>query len=213
VELRGRSLGPFQTNCYILTHDDTKTALVIDPGEEDPWLDETLAGYTVTHILLTHGHCDHIGGVDALRCRTGAPVYIHEAEEDWLTDPKLNGSVIVMGRPIVSDPPDRLLKDGDEIQFAGHSIQVMHTPGHTPGGVSFLLPGLCFCGDTVFYRSIGRTDLPGGDFQTLIASIKDRILTLPGDTRLFPGHGPVTTVKDEARLNPFLGPNYPFFQL
>lgn len=204
MELLGRPLGPIDTNCYVLRHEQSQTAVVIDPGAADPWLTEVLAGYTLTHILLTHGHFDHIGGVGALRAETGAPVYIHEAEREWLTNPKLNGSVVVMGRPIVTDPPDHLLQDGDEIKFAGLTFQVLHTPGHTPGGVSFLLPGGCFCGDTVFYRFIGRTDLPGGDFGTLITSIKERLLTLPGDTNLLPGHGPTTTVAEEARLNQFL---------
>lgn len=205
MELRGKALGPIQTNCYVLTDSTTKTALVIDPAADHPWLAETLAGYTVTHILLTHAHCDHIDGLDQLRRTTKAPVYLHAAEKDWLESPKLNGSLVVLGRPIQTAAPEHLMHHGDEIEFAGQKIKVLHTPGHTPGSVSFSLPGICFSGDALFNGSIGRTDLPGGDFNTLITSIREQLLTLPEDTRLFPGHGPATTVADEARSNPFLG--------
>lgn len=205
MKIHGRPLGPMQANCYILADPEAGTALVIDPGDDDPWLAETLGDLRVSRILLTHAHCDHIGGLDALRRRTGAPVYMHRAEAAWLGDPDLNLSAFIAGpEGIRTDPPEGLLDQGDRFEFNGREIRVLHTPGHSPGGIALLLADICFSGDTLFYRSVGRGDLPGGRMDVLLDSIREHLLTLPEETRVLPGHGPATTVGDERRFNPFL---------
>lgn len=206
LELYGRPLGPLQANCYVLIEPDLGHALVIDPGAPEDWLWEQVEGRKVQAIVLTHAHFDHIGGVARLRERTGAPVLIHKAEAEWLTNAELNGSARweeEIGR-ITAPPADGHLEPGQRLTFAGHDIEVRHTPGHSPGGVSLVLGNLCFSGDTLFYRSIGRTDLPGGDHATLLASIKNQLLTLDPGVTVLPGHGPSTTIGDESRFNPFL---------
>ncbi len=200
-----RALGDFGANCYIVACSETRQALVIDPGVPDPWIQSCVAenDLTVAGIILTHGHLDHIGGVDWVKGWSGAPVAIHEADAACLTSPSLNGS-LYFGVQVKAAPADRLLRDGDEVQ-AGHlRFQVIHTPGHSPGGICLYRQGHLFVGDTLFAGSIGRTDLPGGDFHTLITAIKARLLTLPPDTSVYPGHGPATTIGDEKAYNPFL---------
>ncbi|MBX6377809.1 MAG: MBL fold metallo-hydrolase, partial [Clostridia bacterium] len=147
----------------------------------------------VERILLTHGHVDHVSAVEAIAAETGAPVFIHPDDE------------ALMARSC-RHRPDGYLGDGDEVPFAGGAFRVLHTPGHTPGGVCFYWPDdrVCFSGDTLFAGSIGRTDLPGGSHQTLLASIRTRLLVLPDDVLVYPGHGPQTTIGEERRTNPFL---------
>lgn len=199
-------VGPLQANCYIVTHQKEPAALVIDPGDDAEHLLTALEGRRVEAILLTHAHYDHIGALEQVRQATGAPVYIHRDEAAWLTDPLLNGSLSpwAPGGPVRCSPADHLLEHGDTVEFAGVQLRVAHTPGHSPGGVSYIGPGFAFTGDALFRGSIGRTDLPGGDHQQLIAAIRDHLLTLPDATVILPGHGPASTVGDERRTNPFL---------
>lgn len=205
MKVWSRELGPFATNCYIIKCPETGESAVVDPGVPDPWIKKTLAerGLKPSVILLTHAHVDHIGGLEWVKSFTGAPIWMHADDRKMLADPRLNGSAM-FGEPISAPPPDRLLKDGETFTLGKLSFQVLHTPGHTPGGICFYTPGHLIAGDTLFAGSIGRTDLPGGNHETLIRSIRSRLLPLPDDTTVYPGHGPATTIGDEREYNPFL---------
>lgn len=207
IRVEVRPLGPVGANCYVLVDGASGEAAVIDPGAPDEWILRQLGEHRLRYILLTHAHFDHIGGVRWLKEATGAPVLIHEAEVRWLQDPRLNGSALwpdVAGL-ITAPDPDVVLGDGDALPFASTTIRVVHTPGHSPGSVSLLVGDLCFSGDALFHRGIGRTDLPFADHDQLLASIRERLFVLPDATRVYPGHGPATTIGEERRLNPFVG--------
>lgn len=205
MRIWNRALGDFGANCYVVACQETGRAVVIDPGYPDPWIRQCVQenGLTVEQIVLTHGHLDHIGGVEWVKGWSGAPVCIHEADAGFLTDPALNGS-LYFGRQVIAPAADRLLRDGDQVAAGRLLLKVIHTPGHSPGGICLYTPGHLFAGDTLFADSIGRTDLYGGDYATLIGAIKVRLLTLPAETAVYPGHGPATTIGDEQEYNPFL---------
>ncbi|HHN78942.1 MAG TPA: MBL fold metallo-hydrolase [Phycisphaerales bacterium] len=206
------SLGPYQTNCYIVRgiprDGEQEKCWVADVGfEPEPMLDrlETL-GLIPEAFILTHAHLDHIAGLfEARRRFPGIPIWIHEAEKDWLTDDRQNLSAF-SPTPVTAPPADRLLRENDNLHLAGQTWRVLHTPGHSPGGISLYCDaaGVCLCGDAIFNGSIGRTDFPGSDFDTLAASIRSKLYALPDDTVLYPGHGPTTTVGAEKRSNPFV---------
>jgi hydroxyacylglutathione hydrolase len=200
-------LGPLQTNCYVVANEETNEAVIIDAGMHPRALLDKAAEYQVKAILLTHAHFDHMGGLTEIREKTGAPVYIHEIEQEWLTNPDLNGSSRwpMLGGAMTAEPAEHEVEEGDVLSLAGMSIRVLETPGHTPGGVSFLIEQHLFSGDTLFAHSIGRTDLPGGDYEQLITSIEEKLMPLPDDTQVYPGHGPGTTIGFERLHNPFLG--------
>ncbi|MBR7554208.1 MBL fold metallo-hydrolase [Allobacillus sp. GCM10007491] len=199
-------LGLLGTNCYLLEKDGE--ALVIDPGGDPEIVLNTIEenNLKLQAILLTHAHFDHIGGVESLREETNAPVYIHEEESSWLTDPSLNGSEFFqVGTISTSQPADYSIKPGQH-KIGNFSFEAFHTPGHSPGSVSFWFKddAVIFAGDTLFSQGIGRTDLPFGDHATLIQSITEHILSLPENTTVYPGHGPATQVGEEKRTNSFL---------
>lgn len=201
-------LGPIQTNCYVIS-DETGQCLIVDPGEESTRLIGEIEKSQLkpSAIMLTHGHFDHIGAVDAVRDRFDIPVYIHEAEQKWLSNPDLNGSARYPGFPrIQGRDADHLIAEEGMMTVGPFTFEVRHTPGHSPGSVSFVFADANFAvvGDTLFQRSVGRTDLPGGDTATLLASIHEKLLTLGDNFFIYPGHGPETTPEDEKDHNPFL---------
>lgn len=200
------AVGPIMANCYIVGCEETGLAAVIDPGDEAQRILDAVArrGLKVVAILNTHGHFDHVGANAPLKAATGAEIMIHALDAPMLADLASAGRMFGL-RVENSPPPDRTLSDGDRIAVGDLSLAVIHTPGHTPGGVAFLADGAVFVGDTLFAGSIGRTDLPGGDFDTLIHSIHTRLFTLDDAVRVYPGHMGPTTIGREKRHNPFVG--------
>jgi len=208
--IRRIPLGPIETNAYIVAHEASCEALAIDPGGPPQPLLEVLDSHQLQlqAIIDTHGHGDHIAGNEALKEATGAPVWAHEADADMLTDPHAN-LLAWAGFNVKTAPPDRTLREGDAITIGeGHpdeiKLRVIHTPGHTPGGMSLVGDGFVFVGDCLFAGGIGRTDLPGGSEYQLMLSLRDKLLALPDETIVYPGHGPETTIGQERRCNPFL---------
>ena len=186
--LKMMAVGPIQANCYILGCKETLEGAVIDPGGEALRIAKVItgAGLRIKYILITHGHPDHTGAAQQLKNIVKAPVWIHRLDAYWL-----------------GFPPDGELSDGQEIAVGTYKIRVLHTPGHSPGGVSLYAPGAVFTGDTLFYGSIGRTDFPGGDYNGLIEGVRRKIFPLGDDIRVYPGHGPASTIGRERRNNPF----------
>jgi hydroxyacylglutathione hydrolase len=201
-------LGAYETNCYVLRSSQAAgDCLVIDPGLDAEPLIEFLREHRLNPVavVLTHGHIDHIAGVEAIRKQFPAvKVFIHELDAEMLTEPLTNLSAM-MGMAFRTDPQDAVLQEGDVIEQAGIKLLVFHTPGHTPGGICLYSKdeGVAFVGDTLFADSIGRTDFPGGSMSQLISGVKEKLFTLPGETDVYPGHGPATTIAHEKNHNPF----------
>ena len=198
-------VGPFLVNCYLVGCEDTREAMIIDPGDQGEYIlgraqDMKL---NVKHIVNTHGHGDHIKDNGLVKERTGAPLWIHELDAPMLTVPNNNLSAF-FGFAITSPPADNYLEEGKDFVLGNLSFKIIHTPGHSRGGVCLLRDELVFVGDTLFRDSIGRTDLPGGDFSVLDRSIKERLYTLGDDVVVYPGHGPSTTIGYEKHNNYFV---------
>jgi len=207
MELKAIVVGPFEVNCYVYWDKVSNDAVIIDPGGDEHLILEAVeqAGSMPRAILLTHGHGDHIASVGAIREKYQIPIYVNKEDEDLLANPSDIVSTYY-GRLVQSPPADFFVVDEQLLTFGSITLRVLSTPGHTPGGVCYLdeNEGLLFCGDTLFFGSVGRTDLPGGSYDQLIESIRTKILTLPDEVICFPGHGPQTTVGAERNNNPFL---------
>jgi len=200
-------VGPLQCNCTILADEETREAIVIDPGDDIHRIHRRLTtlGLTLKQILITHAHIDHIGGALKLKSLTGAPIFLNEDDLPLLRIMAEQAAWVGVDTPETA-PPDEALTDGRRVGLDTYPAQVLHTPGHTQGSVClhFAPLKMVLAGDTLFAGSIGRTDLPGGNSQQIIESIQGRLLTLPDETRVVPGHGPATTIGAERRINPFL---------
>jgi len=210
IQVRGLTVGPLASNCYLVRRRGADRCLVVDPGAEPGRIADALAEWDATPvaILLTHAHLDHVGGVAGLAGRFDLPVWLHPADRR-LYDSAADQAAAFGLRIEPPPPPDHELEDGGRLELAGLEIEVRHTPGHSPGGVVFVFDGHALVGDCVFRGSVGRVDLPGGDGERLLSSIRNRILDLPAETVLWPGHGPETRVRREATSNPFLTGAHP----
>ncbi len=201
-------VSPFATNCYIVGSESSREGIIIDPGDEAKVILKRVAdlGLDIKLIVLTHGHIDHVGALKEVEEATGAEVAIHSADAQSLRGKgSLLISMLVSGLSCPKPPPpDRLLKDGDSLDVADLHFRVLHTPGHTPGGLCLVGEGVVFSGDTLFNYSIGRTDLPGGSYRQLVEGIHTKLMVLPDDTVVYPGHGQETTIGAERTGNPFL---------
>ncbi len=204
--MKSLATGELQVNCYLLGCTASQQALVIDPGGKAPRILEILAeqGLTLKMVVNTHGHFDHVGANRALVEKTGAELLIHAADLPILRGASDHALQFGCQAIEASPEPTRLLKDGDQIELGEMRFQVIHVPGHSPGGICLLGEGRLFAGDNLFAGSIGRTDLPSGDPGALMKALRDRILTLPDEIVVCPGHGPETTIGRERRTNPFL---------
>ena len=197
-------VGPIQANCYLLGCERTREAVVIDPGDDVDTILMTLAKEKLrcVYIINTHGHFDHSGANKRLKEVTKGQLLLHEADAPMVTSQAASGRMWGMNVEN-SPPPDRYLKEGDVILFGDVSLKVLHTPGHSPGGICLVTDSMVFVGDTLFAGSIGRTDFPGGNYDGLLRSVREKIFTLGDDVVIYPGHGPETTVGRERRTNPF----------
>jgi glyoxylase-like metal-dependent hydrolase (beta-lactamase superfamily II) len=203
MDLKTLAVGPLETNCHIVWDEASKLAMVIDPGDEPDRIMDYAEGLEIKYIVLTHAHFDHAGAVPEIKQATGAAIALHPGDMEAYRS--VSEQAAFWG--FQSDPmpePDIMLDEGDKLALGALSFKVLHTPGHSPGCICLLGEGVLFSGDTLFKGSVGRTDLPGGDMEQLKASFR-RLLELPPETRVLPGHGPASTISEESRFNVFSG--------
>lgn len=205
MKMERKSLGPLGTNCYLLYNNTD--AIIIDPGGDADVIIDFFKNksYTPRAILLTHAHFDHIGAVDVIRHTYNIDVYLHGNESDWLKDPQRNGSILFTPNPISIKAAEHELIE-EEMQIESFTFEVLHTPGHSPGSVCFVFKdaGTIIGGDVLFNHGVGRTDLPGGNMELLLESIRNKLYTLEDHMVVYPGHGPETTIGEEKQSNPFI---------
>jgi glyoxylase-like metal-dependent hydrolase (beta-lactamase superfamily II) len=203
---KGLEVGLLQVNCYIIGDEETREAVVIDPGGDEDEILEVLKYHKLNlkMIIDTHGHFDHVDANQPLKDATGAPIAIHELDAGMLTQPSAE-AMFFTGNRLRLSQADVILKEGDVISFGAYRLKVLHTPGHTPGHISLVMEGhpYVYVGDLLFAGSIGRTDFPGGDFDALINAVRTKIFPLGDNFIVYPGHGPITTVGQEKKYNPF----------
>ena len=200
------SVGPLQVNCFVVACQRTREAMVIDPGEDGPRILQLAEsnGYQVKKIVNTHGHFDHIGANQPVKEATGAVLMMHEADLPLLQNARNHAQAY--GLTVSPSPdPDKFLNEGDVFSVGEQSFSIFHVPGHSPGSICLLSDGHLFVGDVLFAGSIGRTDLPGGDFDALVEGVREKLFRLPAETIVHPGHGPDTTIGREKQMNPFVG--------
>lgn len=207
MKLKTIIVGPFEVNCYLYWDEATSDGVIIDPGLDESVIIHEIdkSGMAPRAILLTHGHGDHIAAVEPVKEHFELPLYVGKGDEELLRNPSANVSELI-GQPIVAPSPDHIVEDEQTIAIGSLRFSIIATPGHTPGGVCYLdeKANLVFTGDSLFWGSIGRTDLPGGSLNTLLDSIKSKLLKLPDNITCYPGHGPQTTIGAEKSQNPFL---------
>ncbi len=203
--IRTCPVGAFQMNCYLVADEETRDGVLIDPGDESGRLLDLIRteGVTIRALLLTHGHVDHVMRAQEVKEALGVPLHAHPGDLELIQAAPQQAMLFGL-EPGPIPVVDGELREGTDFRAGSLVFQVLHTPGHSPGGVVLLSGGNAFVGDTIFAGSVGRTDLPGGDFRQLQRSIRNRIYSLPDDTILHPGHGPATTVGEEKRSNPFV---------
>jgi glyoxylase-like metal-dependent hydrolase (beta-lactamase superfamily II) len=200
-------VGPLACNCYVVGDPLTREAIVIDPGGDADLLLDRISkdGLTVTAIVATHAHFDHVIAAEQLRAHTGAPFYLHPSDKpilEWLQE----SGRLFLGIELPPPPEvDTEANEGDVLRAGDVSLRILHTPGHSPGSISLQAPDVLFSGDTLFAGSIGRTDLPGGDHQALLTAVREKLFPLADDMTVYPGHGPSTTLATEREMNPFVG--------
>ncbi len=202
MKVRRLTVGPLETNCWLVADDEGAPVLVIDPAGEAERIIQEVDGREVVGVVLTHGHFDHLGAAGELVEATGAPLLVHAADAPQVSSSVANGARF-FGFDMEAPEPDGTLEEGASLAVGSVELEVLHTPGHTPGGISLLGEGHLFSGDLVFAGSVGRTDFPGGDAGALERSIAEKVAPLPDETVIHPGHGPDTTVGRERRVNPF----------
>ncbi len=197
-------VGPFASNCYIVGSESGKEGMIIDPGADAEKILASVKdlGLDIKTILITHGHIDHVSALKEVKEATGAETAIHADDAQSLRDGR--PAIAMFGVVYPVSPPDRLLEDGDSVDVGELHFTVLHTPGHSPGGICLAGEGVVFSGDTLFNYGIGRYDFPGSSGTQLMDSIRTKLMTLPDDTAVYPGHGPDTTIGTERRGNPFL---------
>jgi len=198
-------VGPLETNCYIIADEKSKIGAIIDPGGNANAIIDTIkeAKLTVKYIFLTHGHGDHTAALKKVKDATSAKIVIHELDAPMLYTSETSLSYL-FGEEISQPPADIKLVGNETFKLGDMVLKIIHTPGHTPGGISIQVDNIVFTGDTLFAGSIGRTDFPGGSYDQLIASIKEKLFVLEDDTKIFPGHGEPSTIGYEKKTNPFL---------
>lgn len=204
MQIKKQRMGPFGTNCYLVWDQASGEGMLLDPAGRPQRIEEILQGFAgkLKYVVLTHGHADHVAGLGTVKAKTGAPILMHADDAPMLQD---NDDVVAryVGIEKALPLPDQLLRGGEQLQLGDLQFTVLHTPGHTPGGICLFGNGVLFSGDTLFAGSIGRYDLPGGDLATLRRSLAN-LMQLPEATVVYPGHGPETTIAEEKASNRFL---------
>ncbi|MCP4632716.1 MAG: MBL fold metallo-hydrolase [candidate division Zixibacteria bacterium] len=198
-------VGSYFVNCYLVGCEKTRKGIIIDPGENEELIMSKIKenNLEIEKIILTHGHLDHIGALEYVKNNLKVPVCIHKDDADMLTSSDKNLSSMTPD-PIEASPADIYLEDGQFVEIGELKLKVLHTPGHSRGGISLYAEGAVFTGDALFLGSVGRTDLPGGDFDILMNSINEKLFSLPDDTVVYSGHGPDSTIGQEKQFNPFV---------
>ncbi len=205
MKVKWIAVGALETNCYLVYSEDTLECIIVDPGAEPDKIVQEVNANSLKPIAIinTHGHVDHVGANKPVKQEFDIPLYIHQADLKLLKSALQSGFGLMIGAK-KSPPPDKFLKEGDTLKLGKSHLRVIHTPGHSPGSISLLGDGFILSGDALFQSGVGRTDLPGGSWEELQESIKRKILTLPPNTVVFPGHGPPTKVSIEKNSNPYL---------